>query len=147
MRILITGSRTWDHLPSIAHVIDKATFTAFDLGETLTVVHGAARGADAIAGALARNRQRRGWPVSEERHPADWNLGRGAGHERNRHMVKLGADLAAAFIRDHSRGATHCLRLIEAAGIPVVVVRWEDRDNPFADAASSFPAATERTQP
>jgi hypothetical protein len=148
MRLLITGSRTWDHASSITHVIQAALKTASGLGEILTVVHGGAYGADAIAGSSTRRGFRDGWPIREEAHRAEWErYGKRAGMIRNQAMVNLGADLAAAFIRDHSRGATHCLRLIEAAGIPVVVVRWEDRDNPFAGAASSFPAATERTQP
>jgi hypothetical protein len=52
-------------------------------------------------------------------YPADWHThGRAAGHLRNARMVAAGAELCLAFIRDHSRGASHCAALAEQAGIP-----------------------------
>ena len=103
-RVLVTGSRTWTNNSVIATAL--APFRA----PGVVLVHGAAAGADRIAGADA----------------ADWTRhGRGAGYHRNRHMVALGADACVAFIRQHSHGATHTADLAEQAGIPTTRYRQE----------------------
>ena len=109
-RLLITGSRDWSDR--------RAIRWALLLRGPGTVVHGAARGADRIAGQIGAEL---GWPV--EAHPADWRRGRGAGHLRNQAMVDLGADLCLAFPLPGSRGTWDCVRRANAADIPVVV--WE----------------------
>jgi hypothetical protein len=58
--------------------------------------------------------------MDTEPHPAEWELwGRGAGMRRNSEMVKSGADVWIAFIKNGSRGASHCAAEAERAGIPV----------------------------
>lgn len=121
-RVLITGSRSW----ADPDAVEGALFdTWHDLTQVrgpwalMRVVHGACpNGADAQAAAWAARQT----PdhVSAEAHPADWNAhGRGAGFLRNADMVRLGAAVCLAFIKNGSRGATHTADLAEKAGIPV----------------------------
>lgn len=97
----------------------------------VVVVHGAATGADEIAGDIALD-----LGMTVEEHPANWDScgpdcnpshyryrwGQPycprAGFVRNDEMVKLGADICLAFIKDGSKGATMAAKLAERAGIP-----------------------------
>jgi len=117
-RVLVTGSRDWTDLLTIDKALGaEQGLAAMDL-RRLVVVHGAARGADTLADRWA---YRNG--VAVERHPARWRengvYNPQAGLLRNRKMVALGADVCLAFIHSGSRGASHCARLAEQAGIPV----------------------------
>jgi hypothetical protein len=119
-RILITGSRIWIDRAWIAEELDQA---AAGLGaDQVTVVSGACpQGADRICEEYATAR---GWIV--ERHRADWNAhGKAAGFIRNQAMVDLGADACVVFVRQASRGATHCGQAAERAGIPTVWIKAE----------------------
>lgn len=115
-RVLVTGSRTWVNEDTIHTALHR------ELREHgfLVLVHGACPlGADLIADRWARGRAQ----VRVERHPANWGKGRSAGPERNRRMVKRGADICLAFIQARSRGATQCAEAAQKAGIPVVIMR------------------------
>lgn len=128
-RILVTGSRDWTDTRVIADGLIAAiehgpddlfghhpTHGAYLHWGQITVVHGAARGADRFAARIAR-----AWGMVVEPHPADWKThGRAAGHRRNAHMVALGADVCIAFPLGASRGTRGCMALAEAAGIPVL---------------------------
>lgn len=118
MRILITGSRNWSDYALLKGAIEEQISFAFRDREHCVVVHGGARGADKMATDVVRPLS---W-VDLEVHPAQWRpygiYNPQAGLIRNREMVELGADVCLAFIKNGSRGATHCADLAEAAGIP-----------------------------
>lgn len=123
MRVLVTGSRTWSDPYPIRHALGSLCGRSC---WEFVVVHGGAKGADAIAAQWVADQRRGGNnDVHEECHPANWELhGRAAGIVRNAEMVKSGVDVCLAFIRDDSKGATHCARTAEAAGIETRIFRW-----------------------
>lgn len=109
MRVLITGSRTWEDHAAI--VAELARLQSADV-----VIHGGCpTGADAITHEHAMDL---GLPVEVYR--ADWKThGRAAGPIRNREMVATKPDLVIAFVTGESRGTKDCIRAAEAAGLPV----------------------------
>jgi aspartate/tyrosine/aromatic aminotransferase len=113
-RVLVTGSRDWLDVEAIWQAMGDVVRDAGQDRE-IVIVHGACpRGADWHADRWARLADAR-----IERHPADWaRHGKAAGFRRNAEMVALGADVALAFIRNGSRGASHTAALAEKAGIP-----------------------------
>ena len=118
-RVLVTGSRSWTDYGTVQVEIGQVVAEQMALtGEAyprITVVHGAARGADSLAAKAAAD-----YRLDTEPHPADWRQhGKRAGMIRNAEMVNAGADVCLAFIRDTSPGATHCANLAEKCGIPV----------------------------
>lgn len=126
MRILVTGSRTWNDDEAVTQAITRQVVAYAEahpeLGggptDWVTVVHGDCPiGADAIADEFCTRVTY--WNV--ERYPADWRKhGRRAGFVRNAEMVNLGADVCLAFIKDRSKGATMTADLAEKAGIKTI---------------------------
>lgn len=126
VRVLITGSRDWDDYDRMFSTLQRVYASLKDRDPVL--VHGAAKGADSSAAAIW---SRLGGKT--EAHPANWKTHRAdcstvckarsickrAGAMRNIEMVKLGATLCVAFIKNNSNGATMCADLAERAGIPV----------------------------
>lgn len=113
LRVLVTGSRTWDDVGTIRNALLSAQGTRPAAG--MTLVSGACpTGADRLAEFVATSLR---WKV--ERHPAEWQrFGKSAGFVRNKTMVDLGADLCLAFIRNGSPGASMTARLAEDSAIP-----------------------------
>lgn len=112
MRIGVTISRSWRDWDAVTDALyEVCAGTSF---HKVTIVHGASQTDWAVAGIA--------WVLgmSLEEHPADWrNHGKAAGMIRNNEMVKSGADVWLAFIKDRSPGASHCASAAERAGIPV----------------------------
>lgn len=116
-RILVTGSRSWTNAAVIRSALYRVCYS--NLFDRCVVVHGFCEsGADAIADRWCLEHEDLG--VRVERHPAAWDVhGRSAGPIRNEAMVKLGADVCLAFIKDGSPGASHCMAAARKALIPV----------------------------
>jgi hypothetical protein len=115
MKVIVTGSRKWTD----DTVVYDALNDAFKEHGPFMLVHGAcSTGADAFA--------HRWYMIAgqalgcaENRYPANWNMGKGAGPARNVRMVSAGADLVLAFPLPEGSGTQHTIRLAEEAGIPV----------------------------
>lgn len=123
-RILVTGSRTWQNERVIREALGDAFRQRPEPDTGATVVHGGARGADKMAARWARDFSCVGNPIGEVVYHPNWQLyGRRAGILRNQQMVNDGAYVCLAFIRDGSRGASHCALAAEAAGIPTKYYR------------------------
>lgn len=108
-RILICGDRNWT---------DRAVIRAFlehRAEQGIVVVHGAARGADTIAGEEAE-----GLGFQVEAYPADWEkYGKKAGPIRNLQMLDTKPDEVWAF-HDNlalSKGTAHTVREAARRGI------------------------------
>jgi hypothetical protein len=132
MRILICGDRNWIDREKIAQqlrIIKKvAEWYGWKAGPEApipwppVVIHGAARGADTIAGEEAK---KLGFEVKA--YPAEWqSYGRAAGPVRNEVMLTDGApDLVLAFHSNlaESKGTAHMVKIARAAGVPTEVIQ------------------------
>jgi len=115
MRVLICGDRNWTNRDSIRSWIAKLQDWGYD-----TVIEGAARGADRIAGEEAAKANLKVIWV-----PADWDkYGRAAGPIRNRVMLDMSPDLVLAFHNDlgKSKGTADTVREAERRNIRTIVV-------------------------
>lgn len=111
MRILVFGTREWWFYGRIYWFM---LALKRDHGSDITVVHGAARGADRLA---ARAAEACGLEV--EPHPADWNRYHGgAGHIRNEEMAATRPELAFGF--GHGAGTNDMAALCAQYDIPLV---------------------------
>lgn len=117
MRLLVCGSRTWTDREALRAWLDK---TDAAMGPIEVVIHGAARGADSMAGEWARDRGKH-----EIACPADWRRhGKAAGPIRNREMLEHQLDLVIAFrVVGQSRGTDDMLRAARKAGIQTATVQ------------------------
>lgn len=117
LRVLVTGSRDFvDRDLARQAIVWAANVAGVENPADVTVVHGAARGADMVLAELAES-----FGCVVEAHPARWEeLGKKAGPVRNQEMAALGADVCLAFPLPGSRGTLHCMQEAAKVGIPVV---------------------------
>lgn len=146
LRLLVCGSRDWTDVALLASAVERVVAEHGQDRAGVVLIEGDARGADRLAGALARTR---GWQL--ETYPADWQRhGRSAGLRRNARMLQQGRpERVIAFTDDlaASRGTADMVRRARGAGLPVVVVSHpptpsERGEAPGAnDAAQQLPLA------
>jgi hypothetical protein len=153
-RVLVTGSRDWTGTEQIEQSLDVALAllqVPLATENTVTLVHGDAKGLDTLAAQVAAAR---GWMV--ESHPAQWNKHteacpaghvtpvpqptcKMAGHRRNHEMIALGADLVIAFpTGDEASGLSRdtwgCARAATNAQLPTVIL-WKESLHPWGPKA------------
>lgn len=112
MRILVTGDRKYTDGRLVEFVLVQLERELGLAPDEMTLIHGAASGADMIA---ANRATLMCWRV--ERYPAEWKrYGRAAGPIRNKAMLDSGVDICIAFHDDihNSKGTrdmlTRCLQ-------------------------------------
>ncbi len=127
VRVLITGSRDFTDRAIIAKALSQVRRE--NGYRTLVIVHGDARGADALAKKIAEGADP--GRAREEAHPvpnsvwypngSNGPLDHSAGPRRNKRMVAAGADICLAFFLAGAKntGTKHCSNAAAKAGIPV----------------------------
>lgn len=121
MIVLVCGSRDWTDRETIRAWLAK-------LSPGATIVHGAARGADSIAGEIATEQGRK-----VHAFPADWErYGNSAGPRRNQQMIEVMRPKRVLAFTDalmrgtggasRPTGTTDCVMRALAAGIPCTLI-------------------------
>lgn len=114
MRALVCGDRNWTDRKAIARELRK-------LEPPLTIIHGAARGADTLAGEVAQHHN-----MKVCVYPADWGqYGKAAGPIRNKQMLDEGKpDLVLAFHDniEESRGTKDMVRQAAKRGVETILI-------------------------
>jgi len=112
-RVLVCGSRDWQE----RSIIRAELGLLASKPNPPVIIHGAARGADTLAGQIAE-----GYGLTVERFPADWDThGKRAGILRNLAMLDTEPDLVLAFRKGESRGTQHTVSEAMRRGIPTRV--------------------------
>ena len=110
--VLICGSRDFTDR-------ERIRLRMAQLPPGTVIVHGAARGADTIAGEIAAE-----MGLEVRAHPAEWRkYGRAAGPIRNQAMLDIEhPDLVIAYPEDEARGTWDMVRRARKAGVPTEVL-------------------------
>jgi hypothetical protein len=113
LRLLVCGGRNYSNITRVAQTLDRV----HRVRGIAVVIHGGARGADAIAGIWAWRKR-----IEIKAYPADWHThGRAAGPIRNQRMLDEGRpDMVVAF--KGGRGTADMVRRARQACIPVLEV-------------------------
>lgn len=119
IRILVCGGRKYANREKVFSILDYLVGCGEDnqLGHHCTIIHGGAKGADALAGQWAACN----WK-EEKVYKADWDrYGNAAGAIRNTKMLVDGnPDYVVAF--PGGRGTAHMVSIAKAGGISVIEV-------------------------
>lgn len=120
MVILVTGDRNWVNKTVIKIVLSTFNDCTFN-DKNNVIVHGAARGADTLAGIVARELR-----MQVKEYPAKWSEhGKSAGPIRNKLMYDSEhPDIVIAFHNDleNSKGTKHMVGIAKKGKTPILHV-------------------------
>lgn len=111
LRVLVCGSRTFNDYELLNGELNEYRFKE--------IIHGAARGADTLAGKYAEQ-----YGIDVRAFPALWDKhGRSAGAIRNKQMLVEGKpDLVIAFRGPNSKGTQNMIDQSKKAGVEVRII-------------------------
>ena len=116
MKVIIAGGRDFSDLNLLTERLD---LYLSNLNETIEVVSGCAKGADAIGEIYANSK---GYHI--KKFPANWDkFGKGAGFKRNVEMARY-ANALIAFWDGSSRGTQHIINTAKREGIQFRIVQY-----------------------
>lgn len=117
-RILICGSREWNDFQTIKNYLEKLCEECKSID--ITIIHGGCKGADSIAGYLAKQLK-----MNVIVYKADWNThGKSAGPKRNQQMLDEGKpECVIAFHNDinNSKGTLDMITRAKKNNIPIEI--------------------------
>jgi hypothetical protein len=114
MKVIIAGGRDFSDYEKLKNYCDEILSNKSDV----EIVSGVAKGADLLGEKYAEENN-----YSLKQFPADWKLGRGAGHIRNTQMANY-ADTLIAFWDGKSKGTKHMIETAREKGLSVNVCRY-----------------------
>lgn len=116
-RVLVTGDRNWEDYPTMLGVLSKIDDEAKSQNKKVMLIHGNAKGADAMADGIGNTL---GWNVVAV--PANWaEYGKNAGPFRNREMLSMRPNIVIGFHKMlwTSEGTLDCLKQATRLGLKV----------------------------
>jgi len=115
MKTIIAGSRDIIDMNELEQAIEESGF------EITEVVCGCAKGVDELGLIWGTNND-----IPVKRMPADWRLGKQAGHERNIQMAHYGDSLIAVW-DGSSHGTRDMIRVAKMQGLKIYVRNLGER--------------------
>lgn len=114
-RVIIAGCRTFNNYNKLKMAMDRLLINK----HSVTIVSGAARGADRLGEKYAKERN-----IPVDLFPAEWDrFGKRAGYLRNEQTAD-NADALVAFWDGQSPGTRHMIKTAYDRGLEVRVVRF-----------------------
>ena len=109
-KILVCGGRDWDREEPIRAALSE--LLEYQAAQNIMIIHGGARGADTLAGAIGKQ-----MGMAVARVDANWDhYHKAAGAIRNKWMYLLEPDYVVAFTEDYhkSRGTKNMVKLAQS---------------------------------
>lgn len=121
VRVIIAGSRTFNDYKMIV----EAACMYLNPEDSITIISGAARGADTLGEVFAHRNS-----LSLVKMPAKWDIyGKRAGYLRNEEMANYAAEgigILLAFWDGKSHGTKHMIQIAKAKGLEVHVIMYAE---------------------